>query len=364
MIPESLSIAIQNLPQSPGVYQYYDKTEVIIYIGKARNLKKRVSSYFIKEPESGKTRMLVKNIHEIKYIITGSETDALLLENSLIKKHQPKYNINLKDDKTYPWIVITKEPFPRIFTTRQKQKFKGDFFGPYASGKILSTLMELIRSLYPIRNCSLALTKENIASGKFKVCLEYHIKNCKGPCEAYQTEEEYDSYIRDIKHILKGNFSEVQKQLKEQMHIFSDNRNYEAAQEIKEKLIVLENYQTKSTVVNPAIGNVDVFSFTRDADVGYVNYFMVASGSIIQSITIELKNKLDESNEELLTIAITELRNRYQSEAKEIIVPFLPDTQMDKLLYIIPQRGDKKHLLDLSQRNIEYYLFEKKGNYH
>lgn len=358
--PDHLSSLIQNLPESPGIYQYLDKEGKIIYVGKAKILKKRVASYFNKDQESGKTRLLVKNINDIKFIITQTETDALLLENSLIKKHQPKYNINLKDDKTYPWIVITNERFPKVFSTRKKISGGGVYFGPYANGKMMYTLLELIRQLYQIRNCKLVLSEQNIKANKFKVCLEYHIKNCKGPCEAHQSEPDYNEQINDIKEILRGNISIVLRHLKEQMHFHAQNLQFEKAQEYKEKLIALENYQSKSTVVSPTIHDVDVFSFNREEDTAVINYFKVNNGAIIQSNTIELKCKLDEGNEELFLMGIVELRNRYNSNSEEIIVPFIPEDGLNNVEYTIPQRGDKKQLLDLSQRNLDYYLFEKK----
>jgi excinuclease ABC subunit C len=358
--PDHLSSLIQNLPDSPGIYQYFDKEGKIIYVGKAKVLKKRVASYFNKDQDSGKTRLLVKNINDIKFIITQTETDALLLENSLIKKHQPKFNINLKDDKTYPWIVITNERFPKVFSTRKKIPGGGIYFGPYANGKMMYTLLDLIRQLYQIRNCKLVLSEQNIKANKFKVCLEYHIKNCKGPCEEYQTEPQYNEQINDIKEILRGNISIVLRHLKEQMHHHAQNLEFEKAQEYKEKLNALENYQSKSTVVSPTIHDVDVFSYNREEDTAVINYFKVNNGAIIQSNTIELKCKLDESDAELLLTGIVELRNRYNSYSHEIIVPFIPEDGLNNIEYIIPQRGDKKQLLELSQRNLDYYLFEKK----
>jgi excinuclease ABC subunit C len=358
--PNHLSSLIQNLPDSPGIYQYFDKEGKIIYVGKAKVLKKRVASYFNKDQDSGKTRLLVKNINDIKFIITQTETDALLLENSLIKKHQPKFNINLKDDKTYPWIVITNERFPKVFSTRKKISGGGIYFGPYANGKMMYTLLDLIRQLYQIRNCKLVLSEQNIKANKFKVCLEYHIKNCKGPCEEYQTEPQYNEQINDIKEILRGNISIVLRHLKEQMHHHAQNLEFEKAQEYKEKLNALENYQSKSTVVSPTIHDVDVFSYNREEDTAVINYFKVNNGAIIQSNTIELKCKLDESDAELLLTGIVELRNRYNSYSHEIIVPFIPEDGLNNIEYIIPQRGDKKQLLELSQRNLDYYLFEKK----
>jgi excinuclease ABC subunit C len=362
MIPEHLASIIHNLPQVPGIYQYIDKQGIVIYVGKAKNLKKRVSSYFVKEAESAKTRLLIKNIFNIKYIITNTETDALLLENSLIKKYKPKYNINLKDDKSYPWIVITNEPFPRVFYNRRKLFKNAEYFGPYTNIKQVDTLLELIKNIYPIRSCKLDLSPTAIAQNKFKVCLEYYIKNCKGPCQGYQTEADYNLYIQHIRHILRGNLADVIKQLKTEMFNYAQNYQFEKAQELKEKIEILQNYQSKSTVVSPTLGNLDVFSYKRDHSEAYVNYFMVINGAIIQSNTLEYVIKLNETDAEILSTAITEFRNRYQSNAPEIVVPFLPDVMFNQVQYVVPKRGDKRKLLDLSMRNLDYYLHEKYKN--
>ena len=356
----NLTEQIQSLPDSPGVYQYFDSSGKILYVGKAKSLIKRVSSYFNKGLyENGKTAMLVRKIADIKYIIVDTEPDALLLENNLIKKYQPRYNVMLKDDKTYPWISIKNERFPRVFSTRTLTRDGSQYFGPYASGKMMNTLLELINKLYPLRNCNLNLTEENIQRRKFKVCLEYHIGNCKGPCEGYQNEADYNDNISQIKNIIKGNISSAIKEMKGMMKDYADQMKFEKAHLLKEKVILLEKYQSKSTVVSPVIDNVDVFSISVDDQYGYVNFLKVLNGAIVQGHTVELKKKLEESSEELLEIAITELRQRFQSDAKEIIVPFLPEIAFPGVTFYIPQRGDKKHLLELSQRNVEYYRKEK-----
>ena len=359
-IQEYLQSLLKSLPDKPGVYQYFDKEEKIIYVGKAKSLKKRVSSYFNRDNyENNKTSVLVKNICDIKFIIVETELDALLLENNLIKKYQPRYNVLLKDDKTYPWICIKNERFPRIFSTRNVVKDGSHYFGPYGSGKMMHTLLDLIHQLYPLRNCNFNLSQENIEKGKFKVCLEYHLGNCKGPCEGLQTLRDYDAEIDDIKSIIKGNVNEVEKHLKVLMHEFSQNFEYEKAHLIKLKIEQLEKYQSKSTVVNPSITNVDIYSIAVDENFGYVNFLKVVNGSIIQGHTIELKKKLDETPEELLLIAIAEFRLRFESNAKEIIVPIALDMEIPGTEFLIPQRGDKKKLLELSERNVEYYRKEK-----
>ncbi|MBL7883138.1 MAG: excinuclease ABC subunit C, partial [Bacteroidia bacterium] len=353
---EHINNILRTLPDNPGVYQYFDADEKIIYIGKAKSLKKRVSSYFNKEQyDSGKTQVLVKKIVDIKYIIVNTELDALLLENNLIKKYQPRYNVLLKDDKTYPWICIKNERFPRVFSTRQVIKDGSLYFGPYASGKVMHTVLDLIKQLYKLRNCNFNLSEENIKANKFKVCLEYHIGNCKAPCIGNETEEEYMLAISSIKEIIKGNIHSVARHLKDLLQQHIEKLEYEKAQIIKEKIDLLEKFQSKSTVVSPSVTNVDVFSIVTDEKFGYVNYFKVINGAIIQSHTIELKKKLDESPQELITLAIAELRERFQSDSKEIIVPFEIDTEFPNILFTIPQRGDKKQLLELSERNVEYY---------
>jgi len=350
---------IKNISNNPGIYQYYNSEGMILYVGKAKNLKKRVSSYFNKNHEQGKTTVLVKQIADIKTIVVETEIEALLLENNLIKKYQPKYNILLKDDKTYPWICIKNERFPRIFSTRNIIKDGSSYFGPYASGKMMHTILDLIRQLYPLRNCNYNLSEENIANDKFKVCLEYHIGNCKAPCVNQQTEEDYNRSITEIKSIIKGNINSVTKYLKPLMKEHAANLQFEKAQLLKEKIEALENYQSKSVVVSPSINDVDVFSIISDEKYGYVNYLKVINGAIIQGHTIELKKKLAETDDALLQIGIAELRLRFDSQSKEVIVPFKPELEDANLKFTIPQRGDKKHLLDLSERNAKYYRLER-----
>lgn len=356
----SIEIILQSLPDNPGVYQYYDKEGKILYVGKAKNLKKRVNSYFNRDVhENAKTAVLVKKIVDIKFIIVNTELDALLLENTLIKKLQPRYNVLLKDDKTYPWICIKKEPFPRVFSTRNIIKDGSDYYGPYANTKMMYALLELIKKLYPLRNCSLNLSPENIAKKKYKICLEYHIGNCLGACEGLQTETDYTDSINHIKYILKGNISSVLKHLKVMMGEYAEKMEFEKAQTVKEKIELLEKFQSKSTVVSPTVENADVFSIVTDEDYAYVNYLNIMNGAIIQGHTIELKKKLDETPEELLTMAIAELRERFHSKSKEIIVPFAPEIKFENTEYIVPQRGDKRQLLELSERNVDYYRKEK-----
>ena len=354
------SVALQTatLPNKPGVYQYYDKDEKLLYVGKAKNLKKRVSSYFTKQQDSGKTRVLVKKIVTIKHIVVETETDALLLENNLIKKYQPRYNILLKDDKTYPWICIKKERFPRVFSTRKMIKDGSEYFGPYTSMKTVHTLLGLINGLYPLRNCNYDLSDKKIKSGKYKVCLEYHLGNCLGACEGKQTEESYHESIVAIRNILKGNFKESLSAFKSQMKNFSENLNFEEAQKVKEKMEILMNYQSRSTIVNSKINNVDVFSIITDEAYGYVNYLQISYGSIIRSHTLEIKKKLAETAIEILQLAVIELRNRFQSHCKEIYVPFKINVGENIKIYI-PKLGDKKHILDLSIRNAKYYRMER-----
>lgn len=353
-----LDIQIKTLPNSPGVYQYFDANGTIIYVGKAKNLKKRVSSYFTKNHEYGKTRVLVKKIADIKHIVVETETDALLLENNLIKKHQPRYNVMLKDDKSYPWICIKKERFPRVFSTRRVFKGGGEYFGPYTSGKTVHTLLDLIKGLYPLRTCNYDLAETKIEAGKYKVCLEYHLGNCKGACEGKETEQEYNENIKAIRQILKGNFKDSLQQFKKQMKQFAVEMLFEEAQKIKEKIEVLENYQARSTIVNPKISNVDVFTIMSDETYGYINFLQLSYGSIIRSHTLEIKKKLEETDKELLELAITEIRQRFHSNSKEIYVPFEVDIG-ESIKVTIPKLGDKKHILDLSLRNAKYYRMER-----
>ena len=305
-----LEIQLKTLPSSPGVYQYFDKNDILLYVGKAKNLKKRVSSYFTKTHDSGKTRVLVKKIAYVKPIVVATETDALLLENNLIKKYQPRYNVMLKDDKSYPWICVKKERFPRVFQTRKIIKDGSEYFGPYTSVKTVHTLLDLIRGLYPLRTCHYDLAQDKIDSGKYKVCLEYHLKNCKGPCEGLETEDDYNSYIKAIREILKGNFKDSLTQFKKQMQSLASEMQFEEAQQIKEKIETLENYQAKSTIVNPKISNVDVFSIVSDESYAYINFLQLSFGSIIRSHTLEIKKKLQETDQELLELAIVEIRQK------------------------------------------------------
>ena len=353
-----IKIQLKTIPNKPGVYQYYDKEGKLLYVGKAKNLKKRVSSYFTKQHDIGKTRVLVKKIVSIKHIVVETETDALLLENNLIKKYQPRYNIMLKDDKTYPWICIKKERFPRVFSTRKMIKDGSEYFGPYTNVKTVYTLLELINGLFPLRNCNYDLADKNIKSGKYKVCLEYHLDNCLGTCEGKQTEENYNKNIAAIRNILKGNFKDSLVAFKNQMEDFATNLYFEDAQKIKEKIATLMNYQSKSMIVNSKINNVDVFSIVTDEAYGYVNYLQLSYGSIIRSHTLEIKKKLEETDEQILQISVIELRQRFQSQCKEIYVPFKINVGENLKIYV-PKLGDKKRILDLSLRNAKYYRMER-----
>ncbi|WP_179318905.1 excinuclease ABC subunit UvrC [Winogradskyella helgolandensis] len=358
-MPEStLDIQIKTLPHQPGVYQYFDADEHLIYVGKAKDIKKRVSSYFTKHHDYGKTRVLVKNIASVKHIVVETENDALLLENNLIKKYKPKYNVLLKDDKSYPWICIKKERFPRVFPTRRIIKDGSEYFGPYTSMKTVKTLLGLIKGLYQLRTCNYDLSESKIEAGKYKVCLEYHLGNCKGPCEGYESEEEYQANIVAIREILKGNFKDSLQQFRIQMRHHAEAMQFEDAQKIKEKLEVLENYQAKSTIVNPKISNVDVFSIVSDESYAYVNFLQLSYGSIIRSHTLELKKKLQETDLQLLELAITEIRQRFNSNSKEIYVPFKVNLG-DDIKVTIPKLGDKKNILDLSIRNAKYFRMDK-----
>ena len=358
MQPTSVQLQIQTLPDAPGVYQFYDKQGKILYVGKAKNLKKRVSSYFTKTHEYGKTRVMVKKITEIKHIVVETETDALLLENNLIKKHQPRYNVMLKDDKSYPWICIKNERFPRVFSTRRVIKDGSEYFGPYTSMKTVKTLLDLIKGLYHIRTCKYDLSETKVEAGKYKVCLEFHLGNCNGPCEGLETEQSYHSNIDAIRDILKGNFKNSLQNFKQQMYQYAENMQFEAAQKVKEKLDILVNYQAKSTVVNPKISNVDVFSIVSDESYAYINFLQLSYGSIIRSHTLELKKKLDETDEDLLQLGITEIRQRFHSKSKELYVPF-PVELGEDVKITVPKLGDKKHILDLSKRNAMYYRMEQ-----
>lgn len=356
---EFIRLKLKVLPNKPGVYQYYDKSGTIIYVGKAKDLKKRVASYFNKKLDSGKTRVLVRQIEDIKYIVVDTELDALLLENNLIKKYQPKYNIQLKDDKTYPWICIKKEPFPRVFTTRRMIKDGSKYFGPYPSVKVVNTLLELIRDVYALRTCALDLSEKKIKEGKHKVCLEYHIGNCKGPCIGEETAEDYNQYIKDIEHIVKGNLGAVIQSLKLLMQERSAQLQFEEAQKIKAKITVIERYKAKSTVVSPTIHQVDVITMVQDSKSAFVNYLVINNGAIIHGYTVEVKKKLDESPSSIIGYVLPELRDRFKSLSKEILVEDALDLSLDGVQFFTPQRGDKKSLIDLSLRNAKFYKLEK-----
>ena len=358
---EKLELLLKTLPDNPGVYQFFDEHEKIIYVGKAKSLKKRVLSYFNKDSSlSGKTSVMVRKIADIRHIVVSSELDALLLENNLIKKYQPRYNINLKDDKTFPWICIKKERFPRVFPTRNIIHDGSSYFGPYASVRMMHTLLELTRQLYPLRSCTLNLTEKNINDKKFKICLEYHLGNCKGPCEGFQSEEEYMLTILHITEILKGNINNVLSNLRDLMKKYAETLEFEKAQVVKEKIILLERFQSKSMVVNPKIHNVDVFTIISDEEAGYANYLKVVDGAIVQAHTVEMKKKLDEPNDELLSLAIADFRQRFDSNSEEALIPFDLDLEIPGVTFTVPKIGDKKQLLDLSERNAKYYMLEKR----
>jgi len=358
MTEEAIKIKLKTIPEQPGVYQYFDATGVIIYIGKAKNLKKRVSSYFNKTQDNAKTRILVRKIEEIKYIVVASDIDALLLENSLIKKYQPKYNIQLKDDKTYPWICIKKEPFPRVFSTRRVIKDGSSYFGPYPNVKVVSTLLELIKELFQLRSCALDLSPNKVNAHRYKVCLEYHIGNCKAPCVGKQSESEYQQMVQQIESILKGQLHLVTQHLKSEMLNFSTLYRFEDAQRIKEQLQLLENYRSKSTIVSPKIEAVDVITGIQDEKSFFVNYLVISNGAIIHALTLEIARKLEETLEEVITHALLNFRERFTSTSKEVLTEIelgdFPDFKC-----VVPQIGDKKHLIELSLRNTKFYKLEK-----
>ena len=356
---ENVKLKLASLPETPGVYQYYNKNGDLLYIGKAKNLKRRVNSYFNKTHDSNRLRVLVKNIDNIETINVNSEYDALLLENNLIKEHQPRYNILLKDDKTYPWICIKKERFPRIFSTRNVVKDGSEYFGPYSSVKTMKILLGLIKELYQVRTCSYDLSEKNIENNKFKVCLEYHIGNCQGPCEGYQTEEDYNEQISSIRSIIKGEFGEAKSYLTNKMTNYASNLQFEKAQIIKDRLDVLAKYQAKSTIVSPTITNVDVFSITSDEEYAYINFMKIYHGAIIQSHTEEWKKKLDETDEELLEKAIIDFSERFNLNSKEIYIPFELSIEIPFRKLIVPKIGEKKHILDLSIKNTKIYRLEQ-----
>ena len=358
-VPKNIQTLLTIIPEKAGVYRYYDKSETLLYVGKAKNLKKRVSSYFHKKQEHGKTKVLVSKIHDIQYVVVPTEIDALLLENNLIKKHQPKYNVALKDGKTYPWICIKNEPFPRIFQTRNVIKDGSVYYGPYTSVRLVKTLLDFFHQLYPLRNCSLNLTNKNIKAKKFKVCLEYHMGNCFGPCEGKQNTDEYQLGIEHIKQIIKGDIKSVTKHLETAMLHFSKKMEFEEAQSVKEKINLLNNYQAKSTIVNPKINDVDVFTILSDGDTAFVNYLKINSGAIIQAHTLELNKKLNETEVELLQLAIIELRQRFKSTSKDIYCSHCLDNVWKDLSITIPKIGDKKKLIDLSLRNAKYMQLDK-----
>ena len=358
MTSSKIEIQLQTLPDTAGVYQFFDAKDTILYIGKAKNLKKRVRSYFNKEHEYGKTNVLVKKIRAIKHIVVASETDALLLENNLIKKYQPRYNVLLKDDKSYPWICIKKERFPRVFSTRRVIKDGSEYFGPYTSIKTVYTLLDLIKGLFSLRTCNYDLAEDKIANQKYKVCLEFHLGNCKGACEGKEFEADYLQNLAAVREILKGNFKNSLSVFKNQMKTLSADLKFEEAQVLKEKISILENYQSKSTIVNPKISDVEVYSIVSDERYAYVNFLQVSHGAIIRAHTMELKKKLDEPDPELLSLAITEIRHRFKLQSDEIYVPFKVDLSTN-LKVTIPKLGDKKHLLDLSLRNAKYQRLEQ-----
>jgi len=353
-----LELQIQTLPDSPGVYQYFDKDEKLLYVGKAKNLKKRVMSYFNKVHVVGRTRVMVRKIVTVKHIVVPTESEALLLENNLIKKLQPRYNVLLKDDKTYPWICIKKEPFARIFSTRSVIKDGSEYFGPYTSFRTVHTLLDLIKELYPLRTCNYDLAPSNIQSGKYKVCLEYHLGNCKGPCEGHESLDVYQHHVNAIREILKGNFKESLKDFKKLMHELAGEMRFEEAQRIKQKIDVLENYQARSTVFNPRISNVDVFTIISDESTAYVNFIQVSHGAIIRSHTMEIKKKLEEPDEELLELAVVELRERFNLQSKEVLLPY-PIDLGEKVTVTVPRMGDKKLILDLSERNARFFRMDQ-----
>jgi len=360
MTAEFFHTIINTIPTDPGIYKYFDDQNQLIYVGKAKNIRKRISSYFSKTFTGYKTHELVKRIEHIEFTIVDSEQDAFLLENSLIKQFQPKFNINLKDDKTYPYIVIKNEPFPRIFLTRNKINDGSEYLGPFTSVGRVRELLNFIKEFIPLRTCKLNLTEQNILKEKFKVCLEYHLGNCGGPCEGFQSDEDYAEGLQQIKQMIKGNLTPVIQRYKEEMNYYAQQLQFEKAEVIKKKIEGLENYQARSVVVSKTLSNVDVFSILREKDTAYVNYLMVQNGSIIQTHTISLEPKLEETDAEILSLVITELRKKFNTEATEIIVPFVVESESDQLTYTIPKAGDKKKLLELSEKNVNYFMEEMK----
>lgn len=356
---ENLELQLKTLPSEPGVYRYYDKNGQLLYVGKAKNLKKRVHSYFNKNQNGYRTRIMVSKIVRLETTVVNSEYDALLLENNLIKEHQPFYNVMLKDDKTYPWICIKNEDFPRIFMTRNVVKDGSEYYGPYAKVRPAKVLLETIKNLYKIRSCSLDLSPKKIDDGKYKVCLEYHIKNCKGPCENLESKESYDEKIDAIRGIIKGDFRKARKYLEDEMFRFAANLEFEAAQTVKERLDFLDDYQARNTVVNPNIDDVDVFGMTSDETAAYVNFFKIRNGNIVQSFTTEIKKILEETDEEILEEALIEIRQKFASESKEILLPFHLNIEIPNIKLIVPKVGDKKRIVELSEKNAKEYRLEK-----
>lgn len=357
--PEHILHLIKTLPDGPGVYQYYDKDNSLLYVGKAKNLKKRVTSYFTKEHDSGRLRIMVSKINDIKTVKVNSELDALLLENNLIKNLKPRYNINLRDDKTYPWIILKNERFPRLFYTRKQIKDGSEYFGPYASVKQMHTVLDIIRQTYPLRTCSYDLKQESIDKGKFRPCLEFHIGRCKAPCVNKQTEEDYNESIREIRQIIKGDIGFAIRDLKTKMQAAAETYEFELAEELKQKIEALSTYQSKSTIVHPSITNTDVVNLITDEKNAYVHYFQIISGAIINSQTIEIKKKIEETDHDILLFALVEFRNRFKSRSKEIIVPFTPEIELPGCEYTLPKIGDKKQLLDLCYKNALAYKQER-----
>ena len=356
---EYLHGIVSNLPECPGIYQYLNEEGTIIYVGKAKNLKRRVYSYFSKDHQSAKTRILVTKIADIRYIVVKTEEDALLLENNLIKQYKPRYNVLLKDDKTYPSICVSNEYFPRVYKTRKIVRDGSAYYGPYSHVPSMMAVLELIKKLYPLRTCRLALTPENISQNKFKVCLEFHIKNCKGPCVGLMSHEEYMENISQVKEILKGNTQSVSNLLMKRMQELAEDMRFEEAQKVKEKYLLIESYRSKSEVVSSTLHNIDVFSIETDNDIAYINYLHITNGCINQAFTFEYKVRMSESKEELLQLGIAEMRERYKSRSKEIIVPFELDMEMSGVTFTIPQRGEKKHLLELSVMNVKQYKVDR-----
>ena len=356
---ENLELQLKTLPSEPGVYRYYDKNGQLLYVGKAKNLKKRVLSYFNKNQNGYRTRIMVSKIVRLETTVVNSEYDALLLENNLIKEHQPFYNVMLKDDKTYPWICIKNENFPRIFMTRNVVKDGSEYYGPYAKVRPAKILLETIKNLYKIRSCNLDLSPKKIEDGKYKVCLEYHIKNCKGPCENLESKESYDEKIDSIRGIIKGDFRKARKYLENEMFRFAANLEFEAAQNVKERLEFLEDYQARNTVVNPNVDDVDVFGMTSDETAAYVNFFKIRNGNIVQSFTTEIKKMLEETDEEILEEALIEIRQKFASESKEILLPFHLNIEIPNIKLIVPKVGDKKRIVELSEKNAKEYRLEK-----